>query len=284
MQFAPDTVEDHFRHLTQAGKRMALESTSFADIRGTVSGIVPGIVAAVSGIFTSLKIPQDSVELPKEQRKFLEIVNARNYMEMSPLLAYIPEGLDGDFLAYSQALLVSVLHAEKLMHNVLSPYSAFLAGLVTNSDSWKSVMDQTRDLKANEKARDASAKSVMDLINPNSRETETTYGEVINRQGDWAQVIRTLEDYNGRLLKISNTAVVKKVNDCVALLDRLKEMAEEGKAEHATPQVIEALATSALLAAREVEFFSITQYRCRVMNKAVDDTIAHVINVYKNQK
>jgi hypothetical protein len=203
-----------------------------------------------------------------------------SYADVMALTAYVPEGLRTSYLEYAVLLDNAVVHASQLMDNVLVPYSAYLAALVTNTEQKLSNQNIKLDYPAMAKTRDVINAALGQCFTPGSSKAEASIGQVVKRNADWPAVFTTSQNLITTINKVDRRALQRKIEECTDLLDRIAAKIKRDEFEGVSPQVVDNLADGAFQVASELEFYSVTFYKVLALTESVNRTIKHFETVF----
>lgn len=254
----------------------ALEAFAVSDVGGLFKRIVPTIFDDISNFFKTVRPEDQAVELPKDHKKFLELIKHHRYIDLTGVASYVPEGLEVTYDEYLVELDKSVERIEGLVSNVLNPFSAFLAGLVTNKEAQLSTFSFNATNKGVEKEREALLKDLGECFGKGRTQTNVTYGDVVKRNQDWESVLTRTIVLTGRVNHIDRRVIQKKIAECSQLLETIYKKLQRGEFENVTPEVVQNFADGAYQVARELEFYSTTVYRVHAYTHSVKRTIEYI--------
>lgn len=261
---------------------VALEAFTIGDVSGLLKNLFPTIQAELTGFISKFSAGDEAVKFTTKERDFLKAMQGKTYMDIVSLTAHVPEGLAVTYLEYLDSLELAVRHATDITDGVLSPYSLFLAQLVSNAEERFSSgrIDQTYPNLAKE--RESFNKSLGQCFKPGSTKAEVKYGDVVNRNADWPQIFRRSEQLVTMVNKVDRKVLDRKVAECARLLDIVLEKVKREELNDANPQVVKNLAEGAYQVACELEFYSVTHYKAEAFAAAVSRTVQHCIEVFKD--
>lgn len=256
-------------------RRVALEATlDVANMGVLFDRVFPSIAKSFTGFMDLFSHNNPTIDLSHKQEKFLREIPKHKYLDIAPLLAYTPEGLKVTYTTYADELQPAVDHASKVLSVSLNVFSAYLSQLLTTNDGVNSSNSMKRVFSDWEKQRDHLNKGLGKCFDQGSR-TEVSIDRVIDRNGDWSKLLHTLEAMVVTMNTVNHSALKKKIDECVQLIEAVKNKGERGEMKSITPQVMDNLADGAYSVAREVEFYVATYYKVEAFSKAVDATLAH---------
>ncbi|MNU19586.1 hypothetical protein D3C71_78170 [compost metagenome] len=259
---------------------VALEAFTTPDVVGLLKRVFPSIKEEFGSFMARFSPNEQGLSLTGGQKVFLHDLGKHNYADVLALSAWTPEGLKVTYLEYAMVLDSAVAKASHLMDNVLVPYSAYLAQLVTNLDAKYSSENITLNYKAMAQDRDVMNAALGKCFVPGSSKAVATIGQVIKRNADWPAVFTTTDALVQTMNKIDRAALKKKIAECTDLLDRIAGKIKREEFEGVSPSVLQNLSDGAFQVASELEFYSVTYYKVLALTEAVNRTVKHFGEVF----
>jgi hypothetical protein len=262
-------------------QQASLESFSVSGTAAVLKSIIPSLHGTFSSFVNHFNPTTPFVALSGEQTAFLKQVPKHTYMDVAPLTAFVPEGLNTDYREYADYLMAAANHASLVLNEVLSPYSTFLSRLITNKEQQLDTTSMDKQFAALAAKREALAADMAGCFKKGSTKTEVTMKDVIERQRDWEEVFHKINAMSKLVMDVDRKALNKKIEECSNYLNTLMQLATRDKLDRVTPEVVRGLADGAYQAASELEFFAVTYYRVMALNASVNRTMQHFNNVMK---
>lgn len=235
-------------------------------------GLMPSISNAFSGSNALEKLPKYQ-GLGRDHRKFLERVNLHSYGSLREFKAFAPAGLNTTYLNYLGLLSQAVDHVLQFQPKTINPYLIFLAQLTSSRNAALSTDSHEAENKALQATRAEFDKQFATMFRTNVHETVTKVGNVIERNADWPEVFQKSLELATKIEGLKLTTIQHGVKQAEDYLDIIFHLAQTGKLESATPEVLNAIAEGAYQVASELEFLSVIYYRCLTVNQAIKDTM-----------
>jgi len=261
---------------------VALEAFTTPDVVGLLKRVFPSIKEELGSFMARFSPNEQGLALTGSQKVFLHDLGKHNYADVMALSAWQPEGLKVSYLEYAAALEPAVAHCARIMDDVLAPYSAYLAGLVTNLDAKYSSENITLNYKSMNIGRDLLTSTLGRCFVPGSNKAMTTIAQVIKRNADWPAVFTNTDVLVQTMNRVDRQALKKKINECTELLDRISAKIKREEFEGVDPNVLQNLADGAYQVASELEFYSVTYYKVLALTEAVNRTVKHFGEVFKH--
>lgn len=264
---------------------VALEALSMRDMTAYFHDIMPSLQSSFNDFTSRFSPKQEAIQgFTSQQREFDREISGRSYMAVSQITAYIPEGLDVPYIDYAEVLLDAVKHASKVM-DVLVPYSAYLAALVTDKEATLSTKSFEVEFKLMEEERKRINAELGACFKKGSSKAEAAIGDVVQRNADWKAVFERCNDISKTINDVNRSALLKKVNECNSHLEIILKMAREGRVGKVATSAVMNLADGAYQVASELEFYAVAHYKAEVFVSCVNQTLEHFKKVTKqNQK
>lgn len=266
---------DHLRNV------ISNETFSMSGIVHSLQNLIPSIQKNFQGFIHGFSKSEPAAQLKGNERDFVKLVEGRVYLNLSPLQAYVPEGLQVSYLEYLPVLRDAVLHCHNVTQTVLNDYSVYLAQIITNRQLKMTTLPQDTTYANMEKVRQDLNKRLAACFKTGSSKADSTYGDVVDRNADWAQVFHLINEIDNDLNKIDRTRLHQKAEECNNQLNTIIKQIRNHEFEGAGPEVTNNLANGAYQCGAELEFFAATYYRTMTVNQAIADTMKKVSDILK---
>jgi hypothetical protein len=270
---------DHLASMRRTREAVAMEAFLSTDLPDLLRNIFPGMVRDLMSFTANFKADDPAIPLNSNQRAFVRKLEAHQYSDLAPLTAFIPEGMQSHYTQYLGSLQVSVKHAVKLMDEVLAPYSLFLSRLITNKDEQFSTQSMESTFQAIAKERDYANETIACDFKVGSTQSETTYGKVVSRNGDWLSVLSIVDQLSTEMNKVDRKALEKKIKECDTYLNIIIDKIKRDDLDGVSPQVVQNLADGAYQVGLELQFFTVTFYKVQAIAECIKRTVVHVEKV-----
>ncbi len=262
--------------LSIQSRKVALEAFAVSDVTGLLARVYPAINSTFTGLLGKFASDDPYKGLTGKQQDFMRLLTNHPYMDIRPLRVYTPEGLNSHYAAYSKTLLASAQYASKVLQDSLNPYSTFLSKILTNTGDRIGTQLFDADYAAMQKRREGLTADMSKCFKPGSTKTESTLGDVVGRNADWADLFKDADSITSFITSVDRKVLNRKVEDCVALVNKLQEQIKAGTFGDVSPQVVKNLAEGAYQIASELEFFALVYYRVLVFNECLNSSIAYI--------
>lgn len=200
-----------------------------------------------------------------------------NYATIRNQEMIVPPGMTSDYLTYAEALDAAVTAAAKLRIDVLNPYQRWLGQLLGNPAELTNMREGDVASGVKKSPVDSLLSKIHDCFNIKSTDMVRTYGQAIRRNADWTPLASLSLAIQANALSDDHLAIVRQVNDISDMMDRLLSRLQENKDEYkVSGPVLAALANTAYLVAKHIEFYGMMRHRVVEYNHALQQTIDRV--------
>ena len=265
---------DPVRELRLARDRVALEAFSLSGVVKALTGALPSILRGFSSAPQVLELPK--LPLKKDQKKFLHAIASLPYTDAMELRAWRPEGVKVMYLEYLDVLSPIAQHLRTLQKDVVQPYMAFLAQVVSDKNASLATSSQAGAYDKLTQAREKSTQLLAALYANDSHESQCKVKDVVARNQDWPAVFAQCNDTLAHLQSVDLAQLKLMLRQSVDYLGIIFELLQAGKLEATTPEVAQRLSNGAYCVAQELEFFSATYYRALALSGCLDNTVTHI--------
>ena len=249
-------------------------SINFSDL---IHRFLPNARGIFAGLVTKFAPDAEGIVLTRDQRDFMLVVESHKYMDLAPIVAFVPEGLD-TYMHYMNVLGPVAEHVSKVQER-LSAYSTYIAMLLTNKDERFATTNSAIAYQGLESERAAFNKDLGACFKNGSHTTDVRYGDVVERNTDWTLVFHSAAQLSDKLNGVNRKGLVKTLQDTVHLMDRLIEAAKRDDFKGASPTMLSELADGAYQMASEVEFFAAVYYRMMALTASIDRTTKNILKL-----
>lgn len=263
---------------------VALEALSLEgfNARELLTRFLPDTKAVLAKLSASFAPTEPAIAFTKSQHEFLRLVEQRKYLDLAPLGAYVPEGMDVSYLQYLAVLAPIVEHVAKVP-GLLNAYSTHLALLLSNADHRRSTQTSAVPYKQLETARTELQQSLGKCFKNGSHTTDTRYDRVVDRNNDWTQIFAQMEQITSQINSVDRKHLQRATADTVHLVDKVLEMAHKTDLSDAQPGVVLELSDGAYQLACELESFAAVSYRVLTLANAIKETVASLTKTLKHR-
>lgn len=261
---------------------VALEAAFVTDAQELLSRVLPTIAQSFSNFANSFTGPAANVPISSSSKDFLNSLKSHSYLDISPIRAFVPEGMNVTYKEYNAVLEKAVAHSLVIADKTLSEYTTFLGRLITNDDEMRSLNSNDQQYRALANNREKLYAELGSCFKTNSIISETTFGKVTQRNSDWTDVITVSTKNALDISKVDRALLDKRVKEIIRLIDVVKDKAKREDFKKISPDVIKHLANGAFQMASEIEFYATTHYRVLSMSGSISNTIDNFKEIFKN--
>jgi hypothetical protein len=242
---------------------------------------LPSLVEDTKGFLSSFNASEPGIVMKVNPREFVKEINKHSYLDISPLAAFVPEGLDVPYQQYAIVLEAAAMHASNVLSGIMNTYTVFLAQLISNPDAALSTASFNREHDHLEKQRQEFNMVLGSCFKNGSTKTEVSIRDVVERNAEWEEVIKTSSTIMDLVNNVNRKTLNKKITECSLYLDVILEKTKRGELKNLSPEGIKNLASGAYNVACELEFYSATYYRALTYINCIDMTAEHFQKIFK---
>jgi hypothetical protein len=254
-------------------RRIAMEAGFLSNLSTTVREAIPSMMASINGALSSMKFFSNEKNSINGSSLFLNLLEKSNFVEISDLKVYTPEGFVGNLPAYADVLKSCSVHASEVINDVLVPYNTFLSQLLSSNSARLSSFGQLNYMLKKDEQREKLNELVGSFIVPGSTQVKQSIGKAFNRNSEWRDMLISQNESTQAINKVDVKTVLSTVDECVQLIDTIRTASNAGELDGLSGPMLKQLSNTTLTAANEVTFYSITSYRVSVLSKAINDSI-----------
>jgi len=254
---------------------MVMEAFAGGDIIAMLNDSLPILVTDIKSFFNRFLPDQIGIAMTFNEAAFIKDISKHSYLDISPLAAFVPEGLNTTYLKYSVVLEAAAAHASVVIIGAINEYSVYLAQLISNNDMKLSTKSFSRNHEVAEKQRITFNEEIGKCFKHGSTVAETNIGNVIDRNADWQHVFNYAETILKMVNSVDRKALNKKIAECSHYLDIILEKVKRNEFEGMTPEAIQNLSSGAYSMACDLEFFSTIYYRALALITSINNTVNH---------
>ena len=244
-----------------------VSSEGFAD---TLPNFFSDVKSFISDVFTFTKTDNTGA---LDTHGFFGSIKTVEYTTLMPVKVHMPMGFTGSVVHYIDTLEKAQGIAEHLVSDVLTPFSTWVALNLADPTRLAQLTSDRSVVGLRFHDVPGVTKELAKFINPNSGESEVTFGSAFRRVGDWAEAVKQFNEVNTRANRISNTDITNMVasisNNLDELLKRIKEDPITYRVSGATVKVI---STLCFTMAKECEFYAAYRHLLSNLQAALLDS------------
>lgn len=246
-------------------------SQEFFDVKNIRQNI-PQFVNSLKSFFTSNDNKQKLVKTP-QYSDIKNLVEKTNYANIREVRVFVPAGLTVPYVTYIKELENAVDISEKIMDDVLNPFSRWLGLGISNPDIFKNVRVGRGIEDFNPHNTDGVALDIGKCFKKGGNVNKVPFKQAFFSNAQVKEAYLMVEDLNGRMVTIDRSKVLKKIQEITDLLERLISRMEDKEENYELSEVsLELLSKLSYTVAKEVEFFGFTSYQLTALTTAIIDT------------
>lgn len=280
-QPSPILTVDPLQEMGHLRNVISQEAISMQGIVNSISNLIPSLQSHFQNFVKGFSKSEPAVQLKGNERDFVRLIDDRVYLNLAPLLAYVPEGLEVSYIDYLDVLTLSAEHSHRVAQDALNNYSVMLAQIITNRELKKSMLPLDSQYVAMEKERTRLQAAMAKCFKTGSSRAESTYGDVVSRNAEWVDVFKMVEKLNHVVNSIRRDDLHKSAENIDRQLQTIIKQIRNHEFEGVGPEVTTNLSNGAYQCGAELEFFAAVYFRSTVMNNAVADTMKKVTEILK---
>lgn len=255
---------------------VALETNTLSvDIDSILKRTIPGIAESFAGFVSKFSAKDSGVHLTSDQQGFIKNLKQFQYMDLEPITAYVPEGMDQTYLEFANVLDHAVNYVKDTPAR-LDTFCTYLAALVTNREQRLVSKNNVRTYLELERNRAEIAKDLGHCFKNGSTKAEVRYGDVIKRNADWELVFGSVEKINAAVNSVNRSKLNEKAKFASEMLEKIMQMERRGDLNGTAAEVVSELSEGAYQLASELEFFAVVYYRVTGLTESVNSTVKNV--------
>lgn len=252
---------------------VALEAHTTDNVLTLIRNVYGDVSESFDKFVSHFQPTDPALHLTAKRTEFVKKTSNARYVDSTAWAAYVPEGLSVPYAVYLESLGPAVQHAVSMPSMVLAPFSQFLSEMV--SDNARSSGSQRLDVfyASLESKREGLNKAMGACFKAGSHQTDVTYGDVVDRNSDWPELLKSVDTLLNAINKVDRRALDKKAKECSQLLGIIYKKLTRGDYGDMSPQVANNLASGSYQVAKELEFYSAVYYKAAALSAAVNQTI-----------
>lgn len=227
--------------------------------------------------FEARRRERDQLELEASRlphyRTFRRTVEDTSYPNLRHVKIAIPAGMSATYMEYLSALEPAVGISEKLLSEVLTPFSRWLAEGLSDPDKLRSFSRSSGVREFTPHDTDGVALRIGECFTKGSNANITQFKNAFARNADVKEVYDRTAALNERFIRIDRKQVLTMVDRVSENLDRMAErIGEEGNEYEMSKPTVELLAKMSYTVAQEIEFYGNVAYQLTQLNVALIET------------
>lgn len=277
------TIAISLEELQRQRDWMALETMSMTmpNVAELLNRALPEVTKTFRELAAKFSPKGEALEIKGDQKDFLKLIENHRYLDLAPLRASVPEGLNVTYLHYLNELTPMVAHAVEV-GALVANYKTYLATVITNRDHRIASTNAATIYKGLEDKRARWAKDLGACFKNGSHNTNVTYGDVVERNNEWTLVFQLANKLSKQLDTVNRKDLHQGVSDISHLVDKFMGLVKGGHIQEGSAEMVYAVAEGAFQVASEIELFAILYYRLLAINAMLKDTTESISKILKH--
>lgn len=274
-------VIDPIQEMNHLRAVVSQEAISMSGIMHSLSSLIPSIQQNFHNFVHGFTRNEPAIDLKSNEQDFIKLLDKQIYLNLSPLMTFVPEGMNVTYLEYLLVLKDLALHCHDTALDQLNVYSVFLAQIITNRNFKYSIGPSDTRYNKMEATRKELTDRMAKCFKTGSSKAESTYGDVVSRNAEWRDVFTALQIASTTINKISREALHKKAEECNSQLEIIIKQIKNNEFNGAGPEVTNHLSNGAFQAGAELELFTVVFFRLTTLNTAISDSVNKISKILK---
>lgn len=260
-------------------RAFAAEGFSSINIPGVFRGLAQGVMDTFSHVHEFMAV-DDLPDLPRDQRKFLNLISGIGYQSVMHTKATRPEGLKTHYLEYTAVLKRAVAHVGNIRGDVVSPYMDFLTRFSASNQFSTSASSETSDFRKKAQLRERIIADMGRCFGKESYATRCLIQDVVQRNSDWGHVLTDIKQLHDAVSVIPRQDIINEVNGCTDVIDVIIKQFSSMSDRKVSKEAAERLYNHAYHVGRELELYATVHYRVLALQASVQATIEGLTEIY----
>ena len=257
---------------------IALEAFTLSNPSQLLSGFFPSIGKKLKDLALKFKADEPAIRLDSRQKDFLKRLEKLNYLDIRGLTLVDHTGINTSLANFSGIISSLASQLKNIQKEVLNPFSTYTASLISRDDH---KFDTTNYFTTFQKYASGIEKDFTQLnsfVNPRVG-TDRTIGDLIDRNKDWLDIFKYLNDAQRDLNSVDRNAMQNKVKEISSYIDLIIEKVKSKELEDVSPEVVRTLAEGAYQCAHLLELYSINYFYLLAVSTIVNDTMSKIMDI-----
>lgn len=257
--------------------RMSMEAQTASSVSDIFHGVLPGLLNAFQNAGSAISSMADPVvdmaAMVKSYLGFKPMIKFSSYSNHSSILIPVPEGFQGDMLAYGKDLVKLSLTVYSDTQRALEDYNIALAAFISNQEDKISAKSNTEFFSRIEKQRTQASAVISEYFPGKTDSSRIQFGQAYKRFTDLEGAVEEAKDLDGIIRKQNLSAISKLVGKISSNLDIvIKNFKLEEYEKVSGPSALN-VSRGAYEVAKMVEFLSVLRFRADQYIATVDASV-----------
>lgn len=246
------------------------EAFNFSAVSGLFKQLATNVLNSLKTM-TGLIDVEKIEELPKDQRKFLDLIKKIDYTSIGLTKAQNVEGSKVTYLRYMQELTPACEYAVGINAKI-DRYITFLAQFVSDHKFSTSTMDDKKQLASQEKIRKDLYTEFSKLYSKDSMKAVVLVKHVVERNADWEKVFKEINPIIRLIESVDRTKLKAQIKQCSDYIEIIISDFQKNKDRKVSQEAADRLASLALDIAKDLEFYATTHFRVLQLKGCIENT------------
>ena len=260
--------------LTVSIEEISQEAFNVMAIPNAFRSLVSNVLQAFQFSETLTQV-EEVKPLPKDQLKFIQLVNQFPFTSVGEISTYVPENMAVSYIAFLDKLYPVTLYLKSLESNVIQPYALFLAQFISSPQTRSDTFSNKYDLVKLEKQREFYYKEFSKLYS-SKIDSKRKVKDVIDRNADWNIVFKKLNDCIENLESIDRESINRQIKSCTDYLKIILSEIDSGNEHAVSKEMAHRIANEAYTVGKELELLASTYYRALTIRGSVENTVNQI--------
>lgn len=223
----------------------------------------------------------DVEAIADDKSRLLGVLKDADYLDLGALKVNVPEGLQVDYLTFTNIVEQCVEYVDGVRDQVITPFKQYLASVISNPQA--KYLPPTKLLEAIDK-HEATRLSLINQLKAcfnNTHAKTIPYEQAISRNADWDVVLEKATRLS-RAFNFDRKALASDVEDLQALLDTLYNRFEHDvEFKKLNPKLTNVIFRYTTIAADSVAFYAVSFYHLQSLTQNLNFTIKFLIKTLR---
>lgn len=207
---------------------------------------------------------------------FERFIDTKPYADTIQFRAEIPEGLVVTYLDYLEVLMPAQERANKIITNVIDPFSKFVGKMISDPVFRNQAGHQIKEFKSLEPEYEKTLKEFAKCFGKNDYRASAAFGEVVKRSGDWRAVFSLTAKLRKDYQAFPHKEITSKLNRLYEMLDELVDQIKLDGFKDVEKEVTQLLSVGMYHIAKEIELAALTTFRSKTFIETINTTIVNI--------
>jgi len=249
-----------------------------ADLQSLFGNFVPKLGDELRRAWHSLAKYDAKERTISNASRFIQVMNSQNYLDISAFQISCPEGLNTDYLTYTDTLVKAVAFCQETRDKSIKNLKQHLARLLNGNVISYSPTGIEKNIIDRVKLRENLEKEIKQCLS-HSTDRKMAYSQAIARNSDWTKVFSNVEKIQ-TLDKDARQALDKDLSAIDELLNSVIEKIQSPENKNVNKQAVKYTAELVYAVGAEVKFISQVYYLTESLNTRLADAVDKSIKIF----